>query len=136
MAAPDPRPPARPLSPHLQIYKWQVQMLSSILHRATGMALVLGLLGVVWALVALASGREAWGHFVAGAGSLPGRVLLFAFSWALAYHLINGVRHLVQDAGHGFAVRDFVRSSWISLLGSVVLVVLAWAVVLLRWGIA
>ncbi|WP_240098884.1 succinate dehydrogenase, cytochrome b556 subunit [Thermomonas flagellata] len=136
MAAPDPRPPARPLSPHLQIYKWQVQMLSSILHRATGMALVVGLLGVVWALVALASGREAWGHFTAGAGSLPGRVLLFAFSWALAYHLINGVRHLVQDAGHGFAVRDFVRSSWISLLGSVVLVVLAWAVVLLRWGIA
>lgn len=134
MAAPDPRVRARPLSPHLQVYRWQVQMLTSILHRATGMALVAGLLGMVWGLLALAGGPDHWQAFTACAGSVFGKIVLFGFSWALAYHLLNGVRHLVQDAGHGYAVPDFVRSSWISILGSVVLVVVAWGIVMVRWG--
>jgi succinate dehydrogenase / fumarate reductase cytochrome b subunit len=124
----------RPLSPHLQVYKRQVQMMTSITHRATGMALVVGMLAMVWGLSALAAGRGPWNDFVACVGSPIGKLLLFGFSWALAYHLINGIRHLLQDAGHGFAIPDFVRSSWISVFGSVVLVLLAWAVVLLRWG--
>ena len=67
-------------------------------------------------------------------GSTFGQLVLFAFSWALAYHLLNGIRHLVQDAGHGYAIPDFVRSSWISIIGSVVLVVVVWGIVLARWG--
>ena len=134
MAASDSPRRERPLSPHLQVYRWQVQMVTSILHRATGMALVVGALGMVWGLLSLAAGEARWAAFTACAGSLPGRVVLFGFSWALAYHLINGIRHLVQDAGHGFAIPDFIRSSWISVIGSVVLVVLAWVVVLARWG--
>ena len=136
MAAPDPNGRTRPLSPHLDVYKWQVQMVTSILHRATGIALVAGMLGLVWGLVALAGGEKSWAAFAACAGSLLGKLVLFGFSWALAYHLINGVRHLVQDAGHGYAVPDFVRSSWISIIGSVVLVVLVWAIVLARGGAA
>ena len=136
MAAPDPNGRTRPLSPHLDIYKWQVQMVTSILHRATGIALVAGMLGLVWGLVALAGGEKSWAAFATCAGSLLGQLVLFGFSWALAYHLINGVRHLVQDAGHGWSIPEFVRSSWISIIGSVVLVVMVWAIVLFRGGAA
>ena len=59
----------RPLSPHLQVYRWGVQMTSSILHRATGVALVAGLLGMVWGLLALAGGPDRWAAFAACAGS-------------------------------------------------------------------
>jgi len=134
MAAPDPNARTRPLSPHLDVYRWQVQMVTSILHRATGVALVVGLLAMVWGLVALAAGPERWQDFAACVGSPFGQLVLFGFSWALAYHLINGIRHLVQDAGYGWSVPDFVRSSWISVVGSVVLVVLVWAIVLMQWG--
>ena len=136
MAAPDPNGRTRPLSPHLDVYKWQVQMVTSILHRATGIALVAGMLGLVWGLVARAGGEKSWAAFATCAGSLLGQLVLFGFSWALAYHLINGVRHLVQDAGHGWSIPEFVRSSWISIIGSVVLVVVVWAIVLFRGGAA
>ena len=109
-------------------------MMSSITHRATGIALVAGLLGLVYGLVALAAGPERWDAFTACAGSLFGRIVLFGFSWSLAYHLINGIRHLVQDAGYGFEKADFIRNSWISYIGSVVLVLLAWGIVMMRWG--
>ena len=124
----------RPLSPHLQVYRWQVQMVTSILHRATGVILVLGGMGLAWLLLALSGGPVAWADFTACAGSALGKVILFGYSWALAYHLINGIRHLLQDAGHGYAIPDFVRNSWISIIGSVVLVVIVWAVVLTQWG--
>ena len=139
MAAPGipglkPRVRERPLSPHLQVYSPQVQMMSSIIHRITGVILVFGGLALVYALVALAAGPERWEAFAACAGSVFGKIVMFGFSWALAYHLINGVRHLVQDAGHGFEIKDFIRNSWISLIGSVVLVIVVWAIVLMKWG--
>ena len=134
MAAPEPRVRERPLSPHLQVYRWQVQMVTSILHRATGIVLAVGLIGLVWGLLALAAGPERWAAFTACAGSPFGKIVLFGFSWALAFHLINGIRHLVQDAGQGYAIPEFVRSSWLSIIGSFVLVALAWGVVLAHWG--
>ena len=109
-------------------------MMTSILHRATGIALVAGALALVCGLVALAAGPERWNDFIACVGSPLGKVALFGFSWALAYHLLNGIRHLVQDAGHGFAIPEFVRNSWVSIIGSVLLVVVVWAIVLVRWG--
>ena len=124
----------RPLSPHLQVYRWQVQMVTSILHRATGIVLVVGLAGLVWGLLALAAGPQRWAAFAACAGSWFGRLVLFGFSWALAFHLINGIRHLVQDAGQGYAIPEFVRSSWLSVIGSFVLVALAWGVALAHGG--
>ena len=132
-------------------------MTTSILHRATGVILSVGALALVWGLLALAGGAERWAGFVAcmgsplgklalagGAerwagfvacmGSPLGKLALLGFSWALAYHLINGVRHLLQDGGLGFSIPDFVRSSWISIIGSVVLTALGWAIVLSHWG--
>jgi succinate dehydrogenase / fumarate reductase cytochrome b subunit len=126
----------RPLSPHLQIYKWQVQMLSSILHRATGIALAVGSLLVVCGLLHLAAGEESFNHFKSIIGSPVGLVLLVGWSWALFYHLCNGIRHLVQDAGLGYGIPQFVRSSWLSVAGSIVLTVLVWAYVLTSGGAA
>jgi succinate dehydrogenase / fumarate reductase cytochrome b subunit len=92
------------------------------------------MLGLVWALLALAAGPERWATFAACAGSPFGMLVLLGFSWALAYHLVNGIRHLVQDAGLGFSIPEFVRSSWLSVIGSLVLVALVWSVVLAHWG--
>ncbi|QSX76078.1 succinate dehydrogenase, cytochrome b556 subunit [Lysobacter arenosi] len=122
----DPRVRERPLSPHMQIYSWQVQMVTSILHRGTGIVLTLGSLLIVWGLVALAAGPESWGTFTACARSPLGFLVLFGWSWSLAYHLLNGIRHLVQDAGYGYRIEAFVRSSWISVFGSLVLTVIIW----------
>jgi len=126
----------RPLSPHLQIYKWQVQMLSSILHRATGIALAVGSLLVIAGLLHLAAGEESFQHFKNIAGSPVGLVLLFGWSWALFYHLCNGIRHLIQDTGAGYGIAQFVRSSWISVIASIVLTLLVWAYVLTAGGAA
>lgn len=120
----------RPLSPHLQIYRWQVQMVTSILHRATGVALAVGTLILVCGLVSLAAGADSFARFHGLVGSPLGMVLLFGWSWALFFHLCNGIRHLVQDAGAGYEVAQFIRSSWLSVIGSIVLTLLVWAWVL------
>lgn len=124
----------RPLSPHLQVYKWQAQMTSSILHRATGVCLAFGALLVTGGLLALSAGPERWSQFLELAGSIPGRIVLLGVTWALAYHLLNGIRHLFQDGGMGFSIPQFVRSSMVSMIGSVLLTALAWGAVWLRWG--
>jgi succinate dehydrogenase / fumarate reductase cytochrome b subunit len=126
----------RPLSPHLQVYRWQVQMVSSILHRATGIALAVGSLLVVWGLLALAAGEDSFNHFKAIIGHPVGTLLLIGWSWALFYHLCNGIRHLVQDAGAGYAINQFVRSSWLSVVISIVLTALVWAYVFTAGGAA
>ncbi len=126
----------RPLSPHLQIYKRQVQMMTSIVHRATGIALAVGSLVVVAGLIHLAAGEESFNHFRSVAGSPVGMILLLGWSWALFYHLCNGIRHLIQDAGAGYEIPQFVRSSWLSVAGSIVLTALVWAYVLMQGGAA
>ncbi|WP_049622563.1 succinate dehydrogenase, cytochrome b556 subunit [Frateuria defendens] len=126
----------RPLSPHLQIYRWQVQMVTSILHRATGIALAAGTLVLVWGLLALAGGADSFAAFKACAGSPLGLLLLFGWTWAFFYHLCNGIRHLVQDTGAGYTIAQFVRSSWLSVIGSIVLTVIVWAYVLTAGGAA
>lgn len=115
------QPTARPLSPHMQVYRWQIQMVTSILHRATGIILFIGSLLMVAALLALARGEEAWSCVTALAGSWFGLLILFGWTWALAFHWLNGIRHLVQDAGWGYSIQRFVASSWVSVIGSFVL---------------
>ena len=126
----------RPLSPHLQVYRWQVQMVSSIVHRVTGVALAFGTLLILWGLLELAGGERSFDQFKICIGSPAGMLLLFGWSWALFYHLCNGIRHLIQDTGAGYEIRQFVRSSWLSVIGSVVLTVLVWAYVLMAGGVA
>ncbi|KAB8180683.1 succinate dehydrogenase, cytochrome b556 subunit [Marilutibacter maris] len=126
--------PQRPLSPHLQVYRWQIQMVTSILHRATGVVLAVGSLLIAYALVALAAGPEQWAKVAACMASPLGFLVLFGWSWAFAYHLFNGLRHLVQDAGYGYKVASFVRSSWTSVFGSLALTAIIWVVAMTMRG--
>src|SRR3954469_25219148 len=89
---PSARPHGRPLSPHLQIYRWPLTMAASITHRATGMALAAGTLFLAWWLIAAASGADTYAVFADIAGSILGEIVLFGFVWSLTFHLLNGVR--------------------------------------------
>ena len=111
-------------------------MVTSILHRTTGVILVAGSLLIVFALLALAAGPQEWSDFSRFTRSGPGFLILFGWSWALAFHLINGIRHLVQDAGWGYKVETFIRSSWVSVIGSLVLTALIWLIAMAQGGSA
>lgn len=111
-------------------------MVTSILHRATGIALAAGTILLLLALLALAGGPEAWAKMGAFCDSWFGRVLLFGWTWSFAFHLLNGIRHLLQDAGWGFTIPQFVRNGWLAVAGSLVLTALLWACALTQGGAA
>ena len=95
----------RPVSPHLQVYRWTVTMAGSILHRATGVALYVGaLIGAAWA-ISLAQGPDAYATFKHLLGSPLGKVVMFGLTVSFFYHLANGIRHLTWDAGRGLNVK-------------------------------
>ncbi|GIX20275.1 MAG: succinate dehydrogenase, cytochrome b556 subunit [Erythrobacter sp.] len=123
----------RPLSPHLQVWRWGPHMLVSILHRITGdgMALV-GLAVLVWWLGALASGPEAYAAFQAVMGSPVGMVVLVGLSWAFFTHFMSGLRHFVLDIGAGYELGINRFWSIASLLVALGLTAAFWAAVLLR----
>jgi succinate dehydrogenase / fumarate reductase cytochrome b subunit len=105
-------------------------MVTSILHRASGIILAVGSLLIVWGLASLAAGPEAYASFTACAGSALGMLVLIGWTLAFFYHLANGIRHLVQDTGKGYAIATFVRSSWTSIVVAIVLTIAVWAYVL------
>ena len=93
---------SRPLSPHLQVYRWPISMALSILHRVTGMALFFGTLLWVWWLLAAAVGDDPFDSAQWFMGSWLGQIMLLGWTFALFFHLANGVRHLFWDMGKGF----------------------------------
>lgn len=122
-------PNDRPLSPHITIYRWPVTMVTSIMHRATGIAMAAGfVLLVVW-LADTASGPDAYAQLAAVMGSAIGTVMLVGWSWAFFYHLANGIRHLVWDTGRGFEKEQATASAWWVIASSVVLTAIFWMVV-------
>ncbi|MEK9965415.1 MAG: succinate dehydrogenase, cytochrome b556 subunit [Rhodospirillaceae bacterium] len=116
----------RPLSPHLQVYRPQLTSVLSILHRITGVGLAVGTLLLVWWLVAAATGPTAFDTVQSFIGSIVGRLLLLAWSFALYYHLCNGIRHLVWDAGKGFELGTAYASGWLVLIVAAVLTAISW----------
>ncbi|MGI9491113.1 MAG: succinate dehydrogenase, cytochrome b556 subunit [Geminicoccaceae bacterium] len=116
----------RPLSPHLQIYRWYLTMALSIAHRASGMALAFGLLLLSWWLLALASGPEAFAFVEWWKDSFIGVLVLFGYTFVLAYHLSNGIRHLVWDAGYGFEPDVAQKSGVAVLIAAGVITLLTW----------
>lgn len=100
------RPHTRPLSPHLTIWKWGPAMLLSILHRVTGGGLaIVGAMGLVWWLLAAASGKDAYDQFVTCATSIPGYIIMVGLTWAFFQHLFSGLRHFVLDTGAGYELK-------------------------------
>lgn len=119
-------PMARPLSPHLQIYKPMLTMMMSIVHRITGAALYLGTLLLVWWLIAAASGPSTYASVQWFMQTLIGKLILFGYTWALIHHMLGGIRHLIWDTGRGFGP---VEREWLTvatIVGSVGLTVLLW----------
>lgn len=123
----------RPLSPHLQIYRWQLTSVLSIVHRASGVALTAGTILLVWWLVAAAEGPDSYAAVQRFLGSWVGRVLLFGWSLALFYHLCNGLRHLWWDTGRGLDLRSVYAGGWAVLGGTAVLTAIAWIAGLSQW---
>lgn len=124
----------RPLSPHLQIYRPMLTMMLSITHRITGSALYFGSALLLWWVFAVALGPEAYATFQSVAGSIPGQLILFGFTWALVHHMIGGLRHLVWDTGRGFDLVTVERVAWLSIAASVTISLLIWAVALFSGG--
>lgn len=116
----------RPLSPHLQIYRWSWTMAMSIAHRATGVALYAGTLLLAGWLVALASGPDAYATAQAVMNSIPGRLVLFLYTWTLFHHMLGGLRHFLWDMGlaDGSPARHLVAQA--TLVGSIVLALIVW----------
>ena len=92
----------RPRSPHVQVWRWHITMAGSILHRATGVGLYVGALILAGWAASLAAGPDAYAAYKHLLGSLLGKLVLFGLTFSIFYHLANGVRHLVWDAGEGF----------------------------------
>lgn len=126
-------PAERPLSPFL-IYKPQLTSVLSFSHRATGVALSVGTVFLVWWLVAAASGDEAFAAAQWFFGSWLGLLLLLGWCFAFFFHLCNGIRHLFWDAGLGFELRTAYASGWTVVVASGVLTIVAFVAGLLVRG--
>lgn len=131
----DGAPVARPLSPHLQVYDMlQMTSLLSIGGRITGVAWTLGLVFLVWWLVAAAAGPAAYGTVQWVLGSWVGLLVLFGLTAAAWYHTLNGVRHLRWDAGYGFDIPSVYRSGRIVVVATGVMTILTWVVAIAFWA--
>lgn len=121
---------SRPLSPFMlgKYYNFQWTSLLSFGHRITGIGLSLGTLLLTGWLVALAGGPQRYAVYSAHLTAWYGQVLLFGWSWALMYHLCNGIRHLFWDIGRGFELKTAERSGYAVVVVSLVLTAAAWAV--------
>ena len=124
----DSRPVARPLSPHLQIYKPMLSMMMSIMHRVTGAALFFGTILFVWWLSAAAHSDGYFDLVQSFFGHWFGRLILFGYTWALVHHMLGGLRHLYWDTGRGFALPTVEKLVWANLIGSIVLTILLWII--------
>ncbi|MCC7167076.1 MAG: succinate dehydrogenase, cytochrome b556 subunit [Rhodospirillales bacterium] len=124
--------PNRPLSPHLSIYRPQLTTFLSITHRMTGVALAVGTLLLAWWLGAAAYGPEAYARAQGFLGSILGRLLLLGWTFALFFHLCNGIRHLAWDAGKNFEIKKIYSTGYMVLIAAIALTAIAWAVGLTR----
>ncbi|OYW79586.1 MAG: succinate dehydrogenase, cytochrome b556 subunit [Asticcacaulis sp. 32-58-5] len=123
-----PKAAYRPLSPHLQIWRFHMTMFSSIVHRITGVATIAGLLmGVAW-LWALAMGPQAYTCFLGFAASPFGLLVWFGVSLAGFVHLTGGIRHLIWDMGYMFEPKKADTLATITFWGAIILTVILWAV--------
>lgn len=118
----------RPISPHLQIYGLTLTLVMSGLHRLSGMALYFGSLLLVWWLIAIASGPNAYATAQWMLGTLLGRLVLLGYSWALIHHALGGVRHLIWDTIHGL---EPIEREWLAratIVGSLGLTAIVWII--------
>ena len=124
---------SRPMSPHLQIYRWPLSMALSILHRASGVALGVGTLLLTWWLVAAATSPQAFGAVQDFLGSPIGILLLFGWSAALIFHFFTGIRHLAWDMGFGFEPGEYNSTGRMVVIATAATVFVVWLIGLAVW---
>jgi succinate dehydrogenase / fumarate reductase cytochrome b subunit len=123
----------RPLSPHLQVYRWPVSMALSISHRVTGVGLGVGTLLLTWWLVAAATSDGAFAVVQWFLASWLGVLLLLLWAAALIFHLLSGIRHLVWDAGYGFDDRVYRTTGWGVIVATAVVTLIVWIIGFVVW---
>jgi succinate dehydrogenase / fumarate reductase, cytochrome b subunit len=124
----------RPMSPHLSIYRFRVNMVLSIMHRITGVANYWGCLLLMAWLVSAAMGDAQYNLVASFLGSPIGLVILVGFTWSVMHHMLGGIRHFIWDAGYGFSVPSVRALSWGTLFGSLSLTAVIWIAGLSLWG--
>lgn len=134
MAGSERRTRERPLSPHLQIYRPQINMVMSILHRLTGAALYVGSLLLAWWLLAAATSPGYFAYVNGLFATWPGMIVLAAYSWALIHHMLGGMRHFVWDTGSGLDIPSVDLLSWSTIVLSVLLTAALWLYIGLERG--
>lgn len=117
----------RPLSPHIDTYRWGPHMLASIVHRGTGIALSAGGVVLCWWLLAAATGDAAYEQFQALIGSIPGQLIMLGFTYALIQHALGGLRHLYMDTGRGYEIRANRRMAMLTFIASILITAVIWA---------
>jgi len=115
-----------PLSPHLQIYRWQISSLLSITHRISGVVNLIALFLIFFWLIVLSFGEINYELFLIIINSLFGKFILIGFTWSMSFHVLSGIRHLVWDLGYGFEIKTANISGVIVIISSLVLTIIFW----------
>ena len=115
-----------PLSPHLQIYRWHISSLLSIIHRIAGVINLLALILIFFWLLVLSFGENNYELFLISINSFFGKFFLIGFTWSMNFHLLSGIRHLIWDLGYGFEIKTANISGVIVIISSLVLTILFW----------
>ena len=115
-----------PLSPHLQIYKWHISSLLSIIHRISGVINLLALILIFFWLIFLSLGENNYQSFLLIINSFIGKFILIGFTWSMSFHLLSGIRHLVWDLGYGFEIKTANITGIIVIISSLALTIIFW----------
>ena len=115
-----------PLSPHLQIYRWQISSLLSIAHRISGVINLMALILIFFWLMLLSFSENNYELFLLIINSFFGKFILIGFTWSMSFHLLSGIRHLVWDLGYGFEVKTANISGAIVIVSSLLLTIIFW----------
>jgi len=117
-----------PLSPHLQIYRWQISSLLSITHRITGILNLLGLIFISGWISSAGIGENLFEYFSVFLKSFIGKFILIGFTWSISYHLLSGIRHFFWETGYGYEIKTANISGIIVILGSLALTIILWMI--------
>ena len=115
-----------PLSPHLQIYRWQISSLLSITHRISGVINLIALILIFFWLVVLSFGESNYELFLSISNSFFGKFILIGFTWSMSFHILSGIRHLAWDLGYGFEITTANISGLIVIVSSLILTIIFW----------
>ena len=115
-----------PLSPHLQIYRWQISSLLSIIHRISGVINQLALILIFFWLLVLSFGESNYELFLLTINSFFGKFILIGFTWSMCFHILSGIRHLDWDLGYGFEIKTANISGIIVVISSLALTIIFW----------